>query len=71
MARVSPNTSASAVTRRLAPLPRVIIAEKALPVPDQNPYPGRRDLMMEHSADDRYEGTSGSFEFFNVYDGYY
>ena len=49
----------------------VIIAEKALPVPDQNPYPGRRDLMMGHSADDRYEGVSGSFEFFDVYDGYY
>lgn len=49
----------------------VIIAEKALPVPNQNPYPGRRDLMMGHSADDRYEGVSGSFEFFNVYDGYY
>lgn len=49
----------------------VIIAENALPVPDQNPYPGRRDLMLGHSADDRYEGVSGSFEFFNVYDGYY
>jgi hypothetical protein len=51
----------------------VIIAEKALPVPDQNPYPERRDLMLGHSADDRYNGgkVSGSFEFFNVYDGYY
>ncbi|HWM89866.1 MAG TPA: hypothetical protein VN493_03795 [Thermoanaerobaculia bacterium] len=49
----------------------VIIAEKGLPVPDQNPYPGRRDLMVGHTADDRYEGVSGSFEFFNVYDGYY
>lgn len=51
----------------------VTIAEKALPVPDQNPYPGRRDLMLGHSADDRYAAgkVSGSFEFFNVYDGYY
>jgi hypothetical protein len=49
----------------------VIIAENGLPVPDQNPYPGRRDLMVGHTADDRYEGVSGYFEFFNVYDGYY
>ena len=42
-------------------------------VPDQNPYPERRDLMLGHSADDRYDEVkvSGSFEFFNVYDGYY
>ena len=51
----------------------VIIAEKALPVPNQNPYPERRDIMLGHSADDRYNDgkVSGSFEFFNVYDGYY
>jgi hypothetical protein len=48
-----------------------IIAENGLQVPDQNPYPGRRDLMVGHTADDTYEGVSGSFEFFNVYDGYY
>lgn len=48
-----------------------ILAEHGLQVPDQNPYPGRRDIIVGHTADQRYAGASGSFEFFNVYDGYY
>lgn len=50
---------------------RVILAEYGMPVPDQNPYSGRRDIIVGHSADDAYAGRSGFFEFFNVYDGYY
>lgn len=48
-----------------------ILAEHGMPVPDQNPYSGRRDIIVGHSADEIYAGRSGYFEFFNVYDGYY
>lgn len=47
------------------------LAEYAMPVPDTNPDYGRRDIALGHTADERYEGRTGYFEFFNVYDGYY
>lgn len=66
------HVSAGSVYYRLANATTgAIIAENGASVPDQNPYSGRRDIIVGHTADDRYPGASGYFEFFNVYDGYY
>ena len=66
------HVSATAVYYRLANAGTgVVLAENGAAVPDQNPDYGRRDIIIGHTADDRYAGQSGSFEFFNVYDGYY
>lgn len=48
-----------------------ILAQYGMAVPDQNPDSGRRDIIVGHTADDKYAGRTGYFEFFNVYDGYY